>query len=165
MGGGVRGRGLSGQRHRRGGLREDRPQMEQAGAGMGRRDMDPRAGERPLLSSPRLPRCSGQVSITLPSTRPQLEASQMRPPHSSLTHLTQSQWLQLVRFDKSLSLLRPIVGGLVVNQATSSQRKHSGVLTEPSGGLSAQPSHAQPPADRFQHVPPASTFFIHILLG
>ena len=31
--------------------REDRPQMEQAGGGAGRRDVDPRAGERPLLSS------------------------------------------------------------------------------------------------------------------
>lgn len=31
--------------------REDRLQMEQAGGGAGRRDVDPRADERPLLSS------------------------------------------------------------------------------------------------------------------
>ena len=53
------GRGLSGRRHRRGGLegglrgglQGGRLQMEQAGGGAGRRDVDPRAGERPLLSS------------------------------------------------------------------------------------------------------------------
>lgn len=57
MGGaGLGGRGLSGRRHRRGGLEGGvleggAPQMEQAGGGAGRRAVDPRAGERPLLSS------------------------------------------------------------------------------------------------------------------
>ena len=51
--------GLSGRLHRRGGLgggllgglQGGPPQMEQAGGGAGRRDVDSRAGERPLLSS------------------------------------------------------------------------------------------------------------------
>lgn len=101
---GVRGRGLSGQRHRRGGL-EGGPAADGAGwGGMGRRDMDPRAGERPLLSSQTPEMLWASVHHPYRVHAPQLEALSDAPLLTLPNARTQSQWLQLVRFDKSLSL-------------------------------------------------------------
>lgn len=61
--------------------------------------------------------------------------------------------------------LTPIVGIPWSSTATSSQRKHSDVLREPSGGgLSAQPRARPASADRLQHGPPASAFLFTSLL-
>lgn len=125
----------------------------------------PEQVERPSLSS-QTPgtRCSKQVSITPTEYTPTAWGAQMRPP-PSLTHERSHSGYSCSFRQITVTFLGPIVGVPWSPTATSSQRKHSGVLTEPSGGgLSSQPSARPASADRLQHGPPASTFLFTSLL-